>query len=411
MPRLPRFTSLVHEISECPMVVLCMDWTSHTMERIPASGTLKMFELAQRLEREGKRIYHFEVGQPDFPTPPNVVQAGIDALSQGFTKYTSSRGIPPLLDAIQDYYSGRGLKIDGRKNVIVTPGAKMALFSGFLATLDQGDDVLLLSPAWPTYRVMIRTVGAKPVDVNMGPDYSIIEEHLKNCVSKSVTAMVINTPNNPTGGVLDKAQLKFIHDLAEDHDFVVFSDEIYESIVYDGFKQTSMLEIDPALEHTLVINGFSKSYSMTGWRLGYAIGNKETIGNMNRIQQNTTSCATSFVQAAGVEALRGDQSFIQSMISEYQERRNLVKQAFCEMSGVDCLLPKGAFYVFPDFSEIGLSSATLAELILKKTGVTSTPGIVFGDNYDNHLRFSYATGIDELREGLAHLAKFIETLV
>lgn len=370
-----------------------------------------MFELAQRLEAEGKRIYHFEVGQPDFPTPPNIVQAGIEALSQGFTKYTSSRGIPQLLDAIQDYYAGRGMQIDGRKNVIVTPGAKMALFGGFLATLDQGDDVLLLSPAWPTYRVMIRTVGAKPVDVNMGPDYSLIEEHLKNCVSRSVTALILNTPNNPTGGVLDKSEMKIIHDLAEDHDFVVFSDEIYESIVYDGFTQTSMLEIDPALEHTLVINGFSKSYSMTGWRLGYAVGNKETIGNINRIQQNTTSCATSFVQAAGVEALRGDQSSIAAMISEYQKRRDVVKKAFCDMPGVGCLLPKGAFYVFPDFSEFELSSATLAELILKKTGVTSTPGKVFGDAYDSYLRFSYATSLEELKEGLALLSDFMQTLL
>jgi aspartate aminotransferase len=381
------------------------------MERIPPSGTLKMFELARRLESEGKRIYHFEVGQPDFPTPQNIVDAGIEALRQGFTKYTSSRGISPLLDAIQDYYAGRGMNINGNQNVIVTPGAKMALFSGFLATLDQGDDVLLLSPAWPTYRVMIRTVGAKPVDVNMGPDYSIIEEHVKNVMSKGVTAMVINTPNNPTGGVLTKSEMKFIHDLAEDYDFVVFSDEIYESIVYDGFRQTSMLEIDPNLNHTLVINGFSKTYSMTGWRLGFAVGNKETIGNMNRIQQNTTSCAASFVQAAGVEALRGDQSSIAAMISEYQKRRDLVKKAFCEMPGVDCLLPRGAFYVFPDFGEFGLSSPTLAELILKKAGVTSTPGKTFGTNYDNHLRFSYATALDELKEGLSALAKFLETLL
>ena len=388
-----------------------MDWTSHTMERIPASGTLKMFELATRLETEGKRIYHFEVGQPDFPTPPHVVAAGIEALEQGFTRYTSSRGIPPLLDAIEKHYAGRGIKIDGSKNVIVTPGAKMALFQGFLSTIDAGDDVLLLSPAWPTYRNLIRTVGAKPVDVKTHPRYAIDEENLKNHCSKSVTALIINTPNNPTGGVLMKAQLKLIHDLAVDHDFVVFSDEIYEMLVYNGFKQTSMLEIDPNMDHTLIINGFSKSYAMTGWRLGFAVGNEETINNMVRIQQNTTSCATSFVQYAGTKALNGDQSSIKRMTAEYEKRRDAITNIFNNMEGIFCINPMGAFYVFPDFSAYNLSSSTLAELILKKTGVTSTPGISFGKGYDDHLRFSYATDLSVIKEGLRVLSEFLPTLL
>ncbi|MFW9787644.1 MAG: pyridoxal phosphate-dependent aminotransferase [Candidatus Thorarchaeota archaeon] len=381
------------------------------MERIPASGTLKMFEIAKRLESQGKRIYHFEVGQPDFPTPDNIIKAGIEALNHGFTRYTSSRGIPPLLDGIQEHYTGRGISIDGSKNVIVTPGAKMALFQGFLSTLDQGDDVLLLSPSWPTYRVMIRTVGAKPVDVETHPGYRFDEETLKSSCSKSVTALVINSPNNPTGGILEKDQMKLIYDLARDYDFVVFSDEIYEMLVYDGFKQTSMLEIDPNLDHSLVINGFSKTYAMTGWRLGYAVGNEETINNMVRIQQNTTSCATSFVQYAGSEALKGDQSSIKIMIEEYKKRRDIITNIFRSMESVECLKPKGAFYVFPDFSAYNLSSSTLAELILMKTGVTSTPGISFGTKYDNHLRFSYATDISEIKEGLSGLSEFLSTLL
>jgi aspartate aminotransferase len=388
-----------------------MDWTSHAMERIPESGTLKMFELAKRLESEGKRIYHFDIGQPDFPTPENIIAAGIEALNHGFTRYTPARGIPPLLDAIEQQYANRGISISGAKNVIVTPGAKMALFQGFLSTIDAADDVLLLSPAWPTYRVMIRTVGAKPVDVGTFPGYLLDEEALKDACSKSVTALVINTPNNPTGGVLEKEHMKLIHDLAIDYDFVVFSDEIYEMLVYDGFKQTSMLEIDPNLEHSLVINGMSKTYSMTGWRLGFAVGNEETINNMVRIQQNTTSCATSFVQYAGVEALTGDQSSIKRMTTEYQKRRDIVTNIFCHMPGIQCVNPKGAFYVFPDFSTYGLSSNTLAELVLKKTGITSTPGIAFGKNYDDHLRFSYATEISEIKEGLAKLSEFLLTLL
>jgi len=387
-----------------------MDWTSHTMERIPESGTLKMFDLAKRLEKEGKKIYHFEVGQPDFPTPDHIVEAGIQALREGFTRYTPARGIPPLLDAIEGYYKARGIDIDGSKNVIVTPGAKMALFAGFLATIDAGDDVLLLAPAWPTYRVMIRAVGAKPVDVSTNGNYTIDEEVLKNSISRTVSALVINSPNNPTGGVLSKENMKLIHDLAEDHDFVVFSDEIYETLVYDDFKQTSMLEIDTNMDHTMVINGLSKSHSMTGWRLGYAVGNEETINNLVRIQQNTTSCAASFTQYAGAKALTGDQSSIKRMVDEYQKRRDVITSLFNEIPGIDCLNPKGAFYAFPNFSNIGLSSATLAELLLKKVGICSSPGGVFGTKYDSYLRFSYATSMEDIKEGMAKLVEFLPTI-
>ncbi len=381
------------------------------MQQIPPSGTLRMFDLAQRLESRGKKIYHFEVGQPDFPTPENVVEAGIKAIRDGYTRYVSARGAPPLLQAIEEFYAKRGITIDGGKNVIVTPGAKMALFQGFLSTLDIGDDVLLLSPAWPTYKVMIRTAGAKPVDVPTSPAYELDEEALKCAATKSVSALVINSPNNPTGGVLTKEQMKFIHDLAVDHDFAVFSDEIYEALVYDGFKQPSMLEIDTSMEQTLVISGFSKSYSMTGWRLGFAIGNEETIDNMVRIQQNTTSCAPSFVQIAGVEALRGDQSSITMMTNEYHRRRDEIVRLLSSMEGVNCPTPRGAFYVFPDFSEYGLTSMTLAELLLKKTGVCTAPGKVFGDAWDSNLRFSYAASMEDIQEGLARLKDYLPNLL
>ncbi len=390
---------------------LLMDWTSHKMQQIPPSGTLRMFDLAKRLEAKGQRIYHFEVGQPDFPTPKNIVDAGIKALRDGYTRYVSARGAPPLLDAIEEFYGKRGIKIDGRKNVIVTPGAKMALFQGFLSTLDIGDDVLVLSPAWPTYRVMIRTAGAKPVDVSTSAGYDLDEEALKCAAAKTVSAIVINSPNNPTGGLLDSEQLRLIYDLAVDRDFAVFSDEIYEALVYDGFKQPSMLEIDKSMEQTIVISGFSKTYSMTGWRLGFAIGNEETIDNMVRIQQNTTSCAPSFVQIAGVEALRGDQSSIQRMIDSYQKRRDMIVKLLREMDGVSCPNPKGAFYVFPDFSEYGLSSMTLAELILKKTGVCTAPGKVFGDAWDYNLRFSYAASMEDIEEGMKRLNDYLPNLL
>ena len=369
-----------------------------------------MFDMARRLERDGKKIYHFEVGQPDFPTPENVVNAGIEALKRGFTRYTPARGIPPLLDAIEGSYKGRGIDFDGSKNVIVTPGAKMALFAGIMSTIDAGDDVLLLSPSWPTYRVMIRAVNAKPVNVYTNGNYTLDEEILKQRISRTVSALVINTPNNPTGGILKKADLQLIYDLAEDHDFVVFSDEIYESLVYDGFKQNSMLEIDTTMERTLVINGLSKSHAMTGWRIGYAIGNEETIDNIARIQQNTTSCAASFTQYAAVEAITGDQNSIDLMVWEYQKRRDLITGLFNDIDGIDCLNPMGAFYVFPNFVEYGLSSETLAELFLKKVGICASPGKVFGKKYDGYLRFSYATALEDIKEGIAKLAEFLPSI-
>ena len=380
------------------------------MERIPASGTLKMFELAKKLEAKGRKIYHFEVGEPDFPTPVNVVNAGIKALNEGHTRYVSSRGSPPLLDAIADYYNQRKIKINAQENIIVTPGAKMALFNGIVATIDRGDEVLCLSPAWPTYRVMIRMVGAKPVDVPMSSSFQLDEEALKNAMTRTVTALIINSPSNPTGGVLAKEHLKIIYDLACDYDFVVFSDEIYESLVYDGFRQTSMLDVDPDMKRSLIINGFSKSYAMTGWRLGYAIGNPKTIGNMIRIQQNTTSCAAGFSQIAAVEALKGDQTSIEKMKLAYQKRRDIITQLFCDMDGVSCISPKGAFYVFPDFSEYNLSSTTLAELLLKKVGVVGTPGVAFGNAYDAHLRFSYSASMSDIQEGITKLKEYLPSL-
>jgi aspartate/methionine/tyrosine aminotransferase len=387
-----------------------MDWTSLHMKHIPSSATLKIFDLATRLELEGKQIFHFEVGQPDFPTPVNVIEAAIDALRNGKTKYTSSRGIPELLDAIGQKYIERGIAVSGRRNVIVTPGAKMALFMGFLSTIDRGDDVLILTPAWPTYRVMVRNAGATPIDISLGPSYIPDAEYLKESISRSRTCIVINTPNNPTGGVLSKESMKLIYDLATDHDFVIFSDEIYESLIYEGFTHTSMIEIDPALEHTLVINGFSKAYSMTGWRLGYAIANEETINNMIRIQQNTTSCATSFVQYAGVEALSGNQAFVSEMRDAYEHRRDRVVELLNEIEGVSCVNPGGAFYAFPDFSSYHVDSVTLAEMLIRDVGVTCTPGIAFGEDYDSFLRFSYATDLAIIEEGLALVKSYIENL-
>ncbi len=384
-----------------------MNWTGKWMGYIPESATLRMFELAKARESTGKRVYHFEVGQPDFPTPRNIVEAARNALELGHTGYTSARGIYELREAISETYLSHG-QVDPKTQIIVTPGAKFALFASILSSIDPLREVLILTPAWPSYLVMVRAARARPVVVPAGDDYHFDEEILKSRLTPKTQGIIINTPNNPTGGILTKEDMKSISDIAEDYNLHVFSDEIYDKLVYTPEPVTSMLDIDPNLEHTVIINGFSKSYSMTGWRLGYALSNPEVISNMVRIQQNTTTCATSFVQYAGIEALRGPQDSIKKMVSEYKRRLDVVYDIVRSIDGVRVTKPKGTFYIFPDFSELGIEDKTFAEELLRETGVCTTPGSAFGVAGQGHLRISFSVSLEELKVGLNVLKTYIE---
>ncbi|MFX1521216.1 MAG: pyridoxal phosphate-dependent aminotransferase [Promethearchaeota archaeon] len=380
------------------------------MKDIPPSGTLKMLAKSKELEQKGKKIIHLEVGQPDFDTPLYIKEAAINALKEGFTKYTSSQGIPELLTAITEVTNKGNISITP-KNVIVTPGAKHALLLVMLATLNPRDEVIIPTPAWPTYFTTIKMAGGVDVQIPVNTyDMSIIEK-LREGVTKKTKMILINSPSNPLGEVMDEKMLDAIYQLAVENDLLILSDEIYQKLVYDlGERAPTILSEDTMCERSIIINGFSKTYSMTGWRLGYAVASPEIVQNMIRIQQNSTTCPTSFVQMAGIAALRGTQEPVKHMVERFNERRKEITRLLHRINGVKCNLPKGAFYVFPDFSKLRIPSETFALNLLETKGVATAPGAVFGEGGEYHLRLSYANSLEEIQRGVRFIKEFVEEL-
>ncbi|MFX0069249.1 MAG: pyridoxal phosphate-dependent aminotransferase [Promethearchaeota archaeon] len=383
-----------------------MRFRAKRMDVIPPSGTIDMFEKANQLEQSGMKIIHLDLGEPDFVTPKNIRKAAIMALEKGFTHYTTSIGIRELREAIADDLKTRDVDIQPEKEIIVTSGAKHAIMCAMLATVNPGDEVLVLTPAWPTYSVIIRMAGGIPVGVPTSETYSLNEEGLKKSLSDKSKLIVVNSPNNPTGGVLTKEEMKVIADLATDKDLLVLSDEIYDKFVYDEMTQVSMGSFPDLMSRTIVVNGFSKTYAMTGWRLGYAAAPKEVIGNMLRIQQNSTTCPTSFAQKAALASFREGEYSVGRMIEEYDRRRKIVVSMINDIEGISCLLPKGAFYVFPDISSLGLDSKALAMEFLEEAGVSTIPGSVFA--WEGHIRISYATSVENIVEGVKRIKGVLE---
>lgn len=382
---------------------------ANRMEAIKPSGTMAMAEKALEIERSGRKLYHLDVGEPDFATPEHIKKAAIEALLNNFTHYTSSLGIIELRRAIADFLEDRkGIKIDPEKEVIVTPGAKHAIFCACMATLNPGDEVLVLTPTWPTHFTCARATGAKTVEIPCGESYSLNEELLKEKISNKTRMIIVNSPNNPTGGVLSVSDLKVIADLAAEYDLFILSDEIYDAIVYDGVEVRSIASFENVRENIILINGFSKSYAMTGWRLGYAIANKTIIDAMKRIQQATTTCPASFVQKAGIAALRGPQDNVRKMVEEYNRRRRYIVKALNEVPGVYCTMPKGAFYVFPRLPDLKMSSFEVSMKLLEEEGVCSIPGSVFGECGEGHIRLSYATSFETIVEAMKRIKNFFE---
>lgn len=382
-------------------------WIAERMKRIKPSGTMSMAEKARRMEKGGRKIYHLDIGEPDFDTPEHIKEAAFEAMRRGFTHYTSSRGIMELREAISDDLKRRGVEADPEKEIIVTPGAKHAIYCACLATLNPGDEVLVLAPTWPTHFQCVEIAEARPIEVPCGETYSLDEEALKERLTPNSRMILVCSPNNPTGGVLTIEEIRVIADLARDHDLLVLSDEIYDRIVYDSLEIRSIASLEGMKERTIVINGFSKTYAMTGWRLGYAYANKDIIEAMDRIQQSTTTCPASFVQKAGVAALKGPQDFVEEMIKEYDRRRRFIVDELNKIPGVSCVMPKGAFYVFPDFSSLKVPSFELSERLLVEKGISTTPGSEFGASGEGHLRLSYATSIETIGEAFKKVYEFV----
>ncbi len=377
------------------------------MRLVKPSGTISMAEKAREMERSGRKVYHLEIGEPDFDTPQHIIEAAFEAIRRGSTHYTSSRGIIELREAICEDLERRGVEADPRKEVIVTPGAKHAMYCACLATLDPGDEVLVLAPTWPTHYQCIEIAEARGLEVPCGDDYNLTEEVLKENITRKTKMILVNSPNNPTGGVVDESGLRVIADLALDHNLLVLSDEIYDRIVYDGLELKSIASFEKLRERIIVINGFSKTYAMTGWRLGYAFADKDIVEAMDRIQQSTTTCPVSFIQKAGVIALRGPQQSVYAMVEEYDRRRRFLVEQLNRIPGVQCVMPKGAFYVFPDVSSLKMPSFEVCSRLLQEEGVSSTPGSEFGKSGEGHLRLSYATSLETISEAIRKIKEFI----
>jgi len=369
------------------------------MKEIPPSSTFKVLNLAKELESQGKDIIHMEVGEPDFDTPVHIKRAAEEALARGMTKYTLSAGLPELREAISEHLATKGITTTA-KNVIVTPGAKHAIFCAMAAALDPGDEVIIPSPCW-TYEPMALVVGAKPVfvETTQDDDFKVKVEKVQEALTKKTRMILLNYPNNPTGAVMQQKDLRPIVDLAIDHDLWVLSDEIYDCLVYEG-KHASVMSLRDTAERTIYINGFSKAYAMTGWRLGYAVAPVELIAEINKVQQASTTCVAEFVQAAGIAALNGPQDCVREMRDEFRKRRDAIVKGLNSIDGLECRKPEGAFYTFPSIKKSGLSSLDFCEFMLREAGVAAVPGIGFGPYGEGYVRFSYATSIQNIQRAL-----------
>lgn len=374
--------------------------TAKRLQNITESATLRISNLASELKSQGKDVISFSLGEPDFTTPKHIIDAAKASLDRGDTHYTPSPGIPELRKAIAEK-----LKIENSidtkpANIIVTPGAKQAIFEVMLSVLQEGDEAILFDPAWVSYDPCIQLAGAKTVWAQTSRDNGFSPENVGEFVTKKTKLIVVNSPCNPTGGVYSKETLKEIADIAIDKNILVLSDEIYEKIIYD-MKNVSIGAMDGMQDLTITVNGFSKAYAMTGWRLGYVCAPKEVYEPMLKLHSHSVSQATSFVQYAGVAALQGDQAPVAAMVIEFKKRRDLLIKGLDKL-GIKCGRPDGAFYAFADVSKYG-SGEKVAELLLNKAFVATTPGSAFGEAGNDYIRISYATSQERIKEALKRM--------
>ncbi|MFD1587267.1 pyridoxal phosphate-dependent aminotransferase [Halorientalis brevis] len=378
---------------------MSMDFASR-VRRVEPSATLAISNLASELEADGVDVVDLSVGEPDFDTPENVKQAGKDAMDAGHTGYTSSNGIPQLREAIANKLQDDGLDYEA-DNVIVTPGGKQSLFEIFMSLIDDGDEVCLLDPAWVSYEAMVKMAGGSLSRVDLSPHDFQLEpalDELADAVSDDTELLVVNSPSNPTGAVYSDAALEGVRDLAVEHDITVISDEIYKEITY-GVEHTSLGTLDEMGDRTITVNGFSKAYAMTGWRLGYFAGPEELISQAGKLHSHSVSCAVNFVQHAGVEALENTEESVVEMRDAFEERRDMLADLFAE-HGVDVPVGDGAFYMMLPVDD---DDQAWCEGAIEDAHVATVPGSAFGT--PGYARLSYAASKERLKEGVDRLAE------
>jgi aspartate aminotransferase len=376
-------------------------------DRMSRLGTETAFEVLNRaraLERQGKNIIHLEIGEPDFDTPENIIDAGVDALRAGWTHYGPSAGLPDLREAIaQEVGRSRGVHVTADE-VVVVPGGKPIIFFSILALIDEGDEVIYPNPGFPIYESMIRYVGGRAVPIHLSEarDFSLDVDELAGMINERTKLIILNSPHNPTGGVLSKRDIEQIAGAIGDRNVMVLSDEIYSRLIFEGQHHSIMAE--PGFkERTILLDGFSKTYAMTGWRMGYGVMRADLAAHVARLMTNSNSCTASFTQVAGVQALRGDQSSVEQMRAEFQQRRDMFVAGLNRIKGFSCRMPKGAFYVFPNITRTGWKSKPLADALLEDSGVACLSGTSFGEFGEGYLRFSIANSMDNLEIALQRI--------
>ena len=377
--------------------------------RILGEGALDVLTESQQVESEGKRILHFEVGQPDFQTPKHIKDTAKQAIDDNITKYVAATGLSELKAAIQDEFEiTRGYRPDTNQ-ILIFPGVKPAIFLTMLATCEKGDGVIYADPGFPTYASLSGFVGAEgsPIPLKIENEFRLDPEDVATRLNSNTKMIILNSPHNPTGSVMNESELQQIAELAEDYQCYILSDEIYSKIVYGGQFHSISIH-DEANEYSIVVDGFSKAYSMTGWRLGYLVGPSPLVEKLATLMTNAFTCTVPFIQKAGEDALRGEQSIIRSALEDYQEKRDTMVNGLNKIPGVTCLTPQGAFYAWPRIVETGMSSGEIANGLLHTAGIACLPGTAFGEAGEGYLRFSYATSIDTIKDAMVKFKDFME---
>ncbi len=381
--------------------------TQHELQlasRMSRLGTETAFEVlnkARALERQGKSIIHLEIGEPDFDTPANVVEAAVDALHKGWTHYGPSAGLPELRQTIAEYVSRtRGVKVTPEE-VVVVPGGKPIIFFTILTLINEEDEVIYPNPGFPIYESMINYVGGRavPIQLREERDFSLDVNELATLVTDRTKLIILNSPQNPTGGVMQRRDVEQVAKVIGDRNILVLSDEIYSRLLFEG-EHFSIMSVPGMQERTVLLDGFSKTYAMTGWRMGYGVMRADLAAHITRLMTNSNSCTASFTQMAGIEALRGDQGSVDHMCAEFKRRRDVFVAGLNKIRGFSCRMPKGAFYVFPNITKTGWKSKPLADALLEQAGVAALSGTAFGEFGEGYMRFSVANSLENLQQAL-----------
>ena len=381
------------------------------MEKLGTETAFEVLAKAKALERQGREIIHLEIGEPDFDTPRNIKDAAIKALNEGYTHYVPSAGILELREAIAEYISeSRG--IDAKpEEVVVTPGAKPIIFFSILSCVDPGDEVMYPNPGFPIYESVINFVDAKPVPLVLKEenDFRMDPEEVAEKLTDKTKMIILNFPQNPTGSALTRGDVEAIADCIKDrHDIIVVSDEMYCQMIYEG-KHESIASVPGMKEKTVIIDGFSKTYAMTGWRLGYGVMREDLAQKIAQLMVNSNSCTCAFIQMAGIEALRGPQDESRRMMAEFKKRRDVIVDGLNSLDGISCKKPPATFYAFPNVKGIDMNCRELSDFLLNKAGVATLPGTSFGEYGDGYLRFSFANSIENLKKAVSRIKEALES--